>query len=252
MSDQLESSPKTVTVSPDPLALAKRVAQHAWLHATGLVVVIVIIGIVFRHSLKWGDVPTWVAAITTLLAFLAAAFAGLVTYDLLRVENARDLEAANERLRAAVDRKRAAEERNTAREAARRTQASKVTAWFDFYTPGIQPDIGSPVPQPPDILEAGAAIRNASELPIFDVRVFFYWVNDPGDGRPWTTELRYASQQRLRVISPGQTSHHRLPEHVRNMAKECNGQVYLIGIEFTDANGMRWFRDERAVLHDPN
>lgn len=251
-SDPLDASARIETASPDPLLLAKRVARQWWPYAAGLTVVIAILGIVFRHSLDLDDFPTWLTAITSLLALLAAAFAGVVAYDLLRVENARDLEAATERRLATVERRRAVEERAAARETVRRAQASKVTAWFDFYTPGIQPDIGRPVPQPPDFLQAGAAVRNASELPVFDVRVFFYWVNDRGDGGPWTTELRYASQQSLRVIPPGQTSHHRLPENVRGMAEECNGQLYLVGIEFTDANGTRWVRDERAVLHDMN
>jgi len=32
------------------------------------------------------------------------------------------------------------------------------------------------------------------------------------------------------------------------MADECSDQVYLVGIEFTDANGRRWMSDERAAL----
>jgi hypothetical protein len=72
---QAEAVPGEAVRSPDPLALASRVGR--------LVAVLVVLGIVFRHSLGWGDVATWVVAITTLLAFLAAAFAGLVAYDLL-------------------------------------------------------------------------------------------------------------------------------------------------------------------------
>ena len=40
-----------------------------------------------------------------------------------------------------------------------------------------------------------------------------------------------------------------MPDRVRDMADECSDQVYLVGIEFTDANGTRWMRDERAALH---
>jgi hypothetical protein len=32
------------------------------------------------------------------------------------------------------------------------------------------------------------------------------------------------------------------------MVDECNDQLYLVGIEFTDASGERWYRDERAAL----
>jgi hypothetical protein len=36
------------------------------------------------------------------------------------------------------------------------------------------------------------------------------------------------------------------------MADECNGQVYVVGAEFTDANGVRWMRDARGALQDPS
>ena len=49
----------------------------------------------------------------------------------------------------------------------------KETAWFERYQ-----ELGG--------YGWGAAVRNASELPILDVRVFFYWVNDPGGGSPWS------------------------------------------------------------------
>lgn len=78
----------------------------------------------------------------------------------------------------------------------------------------------------------------------------FYWVNYPRDGSPWTTEQRYASVERILVIPPGHTRHLELSARVRDMAQECSDEVYLVGIEFTDANGLRWFRDDRAALHD--
>lgn len=241
MSDRVAAPPGEPVTSPDPLALAKRVARKAWPYATGLVVVLAVLGIVFRSSLSWGDVATWVVAITTLLAFLAAAFAGLVAYDLLKVENVRDMKAAEERLLAAADRRQAERERAARREADRRAQASKVTAWFELYHDDKY-----------ELIDKvwGAAIRNASELPILDVRVFFYWVNDPHDGSPWTTEQRYASVERIRVIPPGQTWNLELPDRVRSMDEKCDDQVYLVSIEFTDANGTRWMRDERGALHD--
>jgi hypothetical protein len=224
-------------VSPNPLALAKRTVRKAWCWAVAPAVILVVLGVIFRHSLNWGDVATWVLAITTLLAFLAAVFAGRVAYDLLKVETARDLKAAEERGLAANDRRRAEDERAAQREADRRSQASNVTAWFDFYSV-----FGGDT--------WGATVQNASELPVFDVRVFFFWVNDPGEGRPWTTEQRYASERPFRVIPPGQFRRYDLPSRVREMAKECNDRVYLVGIEFTDANGNHWWRDARAALHD--
>jgi hypothetical protein len=72
MDDRAEAHPGEVVVSPDPLALAKRIGRRALPYTVALVGVLVIVGIVFRHQLNWGDFPTWVVAITTLLAFLAA------------------------------------------------------------------------------------------------------------------------------------------------------------------------------------
>jgi hypothetical protein len=241
MTVRVQAIPGEVVVSPDPLARAKHVARKTWPYAAGVVVVLVVLGIVFRHSLSWGDAPTWVLAITTMLAFLAAAFAGLVAYDLVKIENARDLKAADERLLAADERERARQERAAQREADRRAQANQVAAWFDYYMEPAMPSY-----------RWGAAIRNASELPILDLRVFFYWVNDAGDGSSWTTSLRFASIERIRVVPPGRTRHLDLPQQICAQADECNDQVYLVGIEFTDAKGIRWIRDERGALLDPN
>jgi hypothetical protein len=32
------------------------------------------------------------------------------------------------------------------------------------------------------------------------------------------------------------------------MLSECDEQMYLVGIEFKDANGRRWYRNENATL----
>jgi hypothetical protein len=64
-------------------------------------------------------VPTWVLAALTLLAFGAAAFAGVTAYDLLFVENRRDAQAAVEELSKAA--------------AAMREQAGKLAAWYGIW-----------------------------------------------------------------------------------------------------------------------
>jgi hypothetical protein len=149
---------------------------------------------------------------------------------------------------AAEERTRVADERVAQRQADQRAQASRVTAWFEQYYmntgEGLPPDVAPTHPA-----TWGAAIRNASDLAVLDVRVFFYFVNDPGDGGPWTAEQRWASTSRIRQVPPGQIRHMELPESIGNMVEECNDQLYLVGIEFTDANGLRWMRDERGSLH---
>jgi len=97
MSDRVaQARPGAEVASPAPLGLAKHAARKTWPYALGLFAVLAVLGSVFRQSLNWGDVATWVVAITTLLAFLAAAFAGLVAYNLLQVETARDQQATQE------------------------------------------------------------------------------------------------------------------------------------------------------------
>jgi hypothetical protein len=254
MSEDANALPDEVSASSHPVAWARGAARKIWLPAALLVVVLVALGIVCRHSLSWGDVPTWILAITTLLALLAATFAGLVAYELLRVENARDQAASVERSQTAADRRQAEAERAAQREADRRSQANKVTAWFDFYRAGVPRD--QYYPGSPAVATApttwGAAIHNASELPIFDVRVFFYWVNDPGDSSPWAPDLRYTPLERFRVIPPNYIRHFDLPATVQNTGEECNDNAYVVGIEFTDASGARWMRDARGVLLDLN
>lgn len=119
-----------------------------------LIVVAAVLGIVFRHHLHWGDVPTWVLAATTLLAFVAAAFAGVVAYDLLQIERARDATAARET--------------QDKQEAERRAQASRVAAWYSTW------EKQEPFTQVMRLGRRwGAVIRNASDLPVYGLHVSF-------------------------------------------------------------------------------
>lgn len=139
MGIEVKSIPGEVVVSPDSLARVKRILRTWSPVAVGVVVVLVVLGVWFRHSIHWGDGPTWLLAITTLLAFLAAAFAGIVTYDLLRVETSRDQHAAQER---------------------RRAQATEVFTWA-----GDDPGVRTEEPR------LAGFVRNASSRPIYDISI---------------------------------------------------------------------------------
>jgi hypothetical protein len=231
-------------ITTDPLARTKQLVKKYREAAGGAVVATVVVGIVLNHKLTWGDVATWAVAVTTLLTFLAATFAGVIAYDLFKIERARDLEAAEERATAAADRARAEADRNELRQAAlreqaaqrvasERTQASKVTAWFGRAEDGIL---------------WAALVYNASELPIFDVRAFFYSVEDPGGRGSWTTTESYASMERLRVVPPTRTRALIPWQENWDVGELADEDTYLVAIEFTDANGIYWKRDERARL----
>ena len=215
MNIETEAIQDEPVVSPDPFAHAKRLLGKRWPYAAVLALVLIVLGIVFRHRLNWGDVPTWILAATTLLALLAAAFAGVVAYNVLKIEAGRDMKAAEERKQAAIERARTEADRDAARlaadveqaaqrEADRRAQARGITSWFAYFPLSLH---GTPVEVVPTIKQQpftwGGAVRNASELPIFDVRLFYFRVNDPRDGTPWTATQVYVSVDIIRVIPSG-------------------------------------------------
>ena len=114
MSIESEAAAGEKVELPDPLARVKLIARMGWPLAAALVLALAVLGDALRHSIHWGDFPTWLLGITTLLAFLAATFAGVVAYDLLKIEAARDEVASQERREAAADRRQAALDRERA------------------------------------------------------------------------------------------------------------------------------------------
>lgn len=117
----------------------------------------------------------------------------------------------------------------------RRKQAASVTAWF----------IGQQAPVGP---VWGACIRNASDLPVLDIRVFFHYVQEKWEGGDWEPVLRGAPVERIRVIPPRADRFYKIPDQVRNMIDQVNDSIYVVSIEFTDAAGNRWERDPRGAL----
>lgn len=91
--------------TPDPLARVKALASKAVWPAGGVLIIMIVVGGPYRHQLAWGDVPTWILAITTLLAFLAAGFAAIVAYHLYEIEAGRDVTASQDRMDADEDRR---------------------------------------------------------------------------------------------------------------------------------------------------
>src|SRR5215469_5818780 len=228
--------PQSAWPAPDPVATVKDALRRRWRWAAGAAVALLVLGGVFGSHASWGDVATWVIAVTTLLAFVAAAFAGLVTYQLLCTELRRDVSAARDRT-----------ERNAAE---RRGQASVIAAWYTtwqaestlYHLRG-----GEPVTWPRPS-HSGAVIRNASGLPVYDVRVSFCVPVDPLAGLTWRQGQRYTSPELTPVVPPGDT-HVPLPDDVwaREQAEGSEPQ-WIVAIEFIDTDGHRWLRDPRGRL----
>lgn len=202
----------------DPRARVKRVILWLLPGTCLVAVALALLGYEFRKTAAWGDVPTWALAVTTFLAFVAAVFAGVVAYELLSVEIARDAVAAQESAQ-----RRAAE---------REAQASKVAAWYGQCEETW-----------------GAVVKNASDLPVYDVHVIFCIAADPGSGRSWLDGVEWSPLQLTAVTPPGETTLIEFDNAIRLDREaerdETKWQVYL---SFSDAAGNRWARDPGGQL----
>jgi hypothetical protein len=97
----------------------------------------------------------------------------------------------------------------------------------------------------------GARVRNASDEPVFDVRVFFYLMREiDGRGRTAVSQGGPPPRDTTALIPPGEDEFIPIPENVAVMfggisidAKNC-----AVSIEFTDAAGNQWERDPRGAL----
>jgi multidrug efflux pump subunit AcrA (membrane-fusion protein) len=136
------------------------------------------------------------------------------------------LELQASELRESLDeRKRDAHERN-------RAQAAQVTAWFALTSGKTW----------------AAQIRNASELPILDVRTFFHYVAEKWQGGDWDSRMLGGPVERIRVLPPQQDRFVAIPENVWSQMTDVSDNNYVVSIEFTDAAGNRWERDPRRAL----
>lgn len=126
-----------------------------------------------------------------------------------------------------AERKRDAEEKH-------RAQAAQVTAWFGLKTSTVS--------------DWGAILRNASGLPVFDVRISFDWIYDQPGGREWIAIPYGSLPGPVTIVPPDTTRHFRIPAEVQQQDPRCDDEVYAVSITFTDAAGNRWSRDARGVL----
>jgi hypothetical protein len=163
----------------------------------------------------------------------AAVFAGLVAYAVLAVELERDRLAAQERRQAGKDRRWA--------------QALHVAAWYETW-PTYGTMFGSDGPELPRH-RWGAVIRNASELPLFDVCVSFCVAFDAGSGLPWQQGMRHRTDP-IRLVPPG-VERVEIPDRIRVDEESIEWDKtpkWLVAVEFTDASKARWLRDPLGNL----
>lgn len=196
---------------------------------------------------QWGDVPTWGllagAAVTAFFAGRAFNTQSKQLRDQQKINKtlAEVLPLQARELRESID------ERKRLSENQRRAQANKIAAWFDNLA--SLPPKGS-IGYKREIYGWGAKIQNESDLPILDVTTTFYFVSHPGTGQPWTPIDRGQSMERILVLPPGEMQFIPIPEAIANMINTIGREMYVVGIEFTDAAGYRWERDARGALKD--
>lgn len=178
------------------------------------------------HKANWGDVPTWGA-----MVFAVAAV--IVGYRVYRIEHERDERTDADR------RARANEERQA--------QAALVSAW-----PGSTTFHAIPI-DPYPTTAWGAYIRNASQLPVYTVKIVFWYQHPQSSEReerasiirplvePSTEPLFVTRPEELR--KPSSTDERGYP-----VFTEAINQ-FVVSLEFTDTAGRRWRRDVDGSLH---
>jgi hypothetical protein len=129
----------------------------------------------------------------------------------------------------------------------RSAQASKVAAWYGSRQQNVTRRTGDTV-QTEIIPEPvwGAFLRNASDLPVYDVHVRFEFPLTGIDDEIWNS--RTFERQ---VLPPSDTPIHEKIDvgalRAYSGDREMDAQVRLV-IEFTDSQGIRWHRDIKGCL----
>lgn len=163
----------------------------------------------------WGDVPTWLNAIVTTGALVAAAIAARAAWAVLGFQ--RDTES----------------KRGEAEE--RAAQADLVAAWHDTWRVGRSATLRS----------RGAVLLNQSPLPVYELTVAFLGPDNikrasvtlpvvpPGEQKvSWPYELR----------TPAGQDEHRVPLYVESLSE------FSVAIDFRDTAGRLWYRDRDGRL----
>lgn len=175
-----------------------------------------------------GDVPTWVAVMLALAAGVVAYGAYVVSRKIYKIESGRDEDT---------------------REEAQRAQAAKVAAWF-----ADSPDGG-------EESAPGALIRNASELPIYNVHVGYTFSFADGEFDGIDSALNPSPEDDLfglgvdldalgpdvPIILPGECHVPLDAKHLKVFHLPHVGD-WRVSVAFDDASGQTWRRDFQGTL----
>jgi arabinogalactan oligomer / maltooligosaccharide transport system substrate-binding protein len=176
-----------------------------------------------RSGADWGDVPTWLASLATILALLFAAVAAVTAHRAYRMESDRDRVSA--------------QARQEQEASLRRAQAVLVSAWW-----GRRPEEPGGRPGGGPGGGWGAFVRNASETPVYLATLTMLDIHHPD-----------ASEHLdLAIVPPSaQPAFH--PSGLAGDPPVQDGQQavdYRVEITFTDSTGVRWIRDQHGLLSE--
>jgi hypothetical protein len=202
------------TVKPDYAWLRNNrvITLAAVCAVAGFLIGMLIFGEPWHLPPAWGDIPTWIAAV-------AAIGAGFIAYRVYWIS---------------------AEDRRSA-------QAARVAAWYGLWkheavTPNVYTKHPSPAPA------WGAFLRNASDLPVYDVHVKFYFPPPGTHDYVETWNIHTVMQQ---VLPPSDTPIHVPIDEVELRLYSDDPRMdafHRVQIEFTDTQGIRWHRDVKGRL----
>jgi hypothetical protein len=120
-------------------------------------------------------------------------------------------------------------------------QASQVAAWFA--------DNGRDMSRIQGPVMWGARIRNASDLPIYSLRVFFHAVSAVhAASEDFTLVDLGGPPERIRTIEPRSEQFVTVPGNI-NLPQNPDSGSCAVSVEFVDASRNRWQRDGYGALH---
>ncbi|WP_431977590.1 hypothetical protein [Micromonospora haikouensis] len=177
-----------------------------------------------------GDVATWIGSVANVATLGLALAAGIVSFRIYKIESDRDRRAEDERRERALDERRA--------------QAELVSTWFakDEESLHRRKIVWGRVLW-------GAIVLNSSNLPIYDVVVFFR--PKEAANYPHQVDGHGIPGEAIRVVPPHQgTVMVDMPEAMDALPAENRLQLVDVSMEFRDSAGRRWLRDWNGFLLD--
>jgi hypothetical protein len=182
------------------------------------------------NEIDFGDLPTWITAVTSLFALIAATFAAFFTWRTLRIESSRE---ARTEIRIEED------------------QANKIACWIsdsnseNFELSGYKYKA----------IGVNMNVSNASQQVIYEVTLTLF----DKDSEIYEEHISVIPPESTSVIAiPVEIIDRYLPSHLKNIigtvvsqadkeSKRISGSL-LLEVKFMDSKGVFWARGRKGNL----